>query len=94
MDPPLHSRVKLAEWTAAGKSRPKQPKMQTSAGKVLASILWDAPVILLINYLEKGNAINSKYYIALLVYLKEEIAKKQSQMKKKKKGLFHQDNAP
>ena len=26
-----------AEWTAAGESRPKQPKTQTSADKVLAS---------------------------------------------------------
>ena len=34
------------------------------------------------DYLEKGRTINSKYYIALLVYLKEEIAKKWPQMKK------------
>ena len=27
-----------AEWTAAGESRPKQTKMQTSAGKVLATV--------------------------------------------------------
>ena len=44
-----------------------------------------------IDYLEKGRTINSEYYIALLVCLKEEIAKKQPQMKKK--VLFHQDNA-
>ena len=36
---------------------------------------------------------NSEYYIALLVHLKEEIAKKWSQVKNKK-VLFHQDNAP
>ena len=34
-----------------------------------------------------------KYFIALLVHLKEEIAKKWPQIKKKK-VLFHQDNAP
>ena len=66
--------------------------MQTSAGKVLASVFWDAQGILFIDYLEKGRTINSKYYIALLVSLKEEIAKTQPQMKKKK-VLFHQDNA-
>ena len=66
--------------------------MQTSAGKVLASEFWDAQSILFIDYLEKGRTINSKY-IALLLHLKEEIAKKQSQMKKKK-VLFHQGNAP
>ena len=81
-----------AEWTAAGESRPKQPKTQTSAGKVLASEFWNSKAILFINYLEKGRTINSKYHIALLVCLKEEIAKKWPQMKKKK-VLFHQDNA-
>ena len=56
-------------------SCPKQPKMQTSAGKVLASVFWDAQGILFIDYLEKRRIINSKY-ITLLVCLKEEIGKK------------------
>ena len=89
----LESNWQSAEWTAAVESRPKQPKIQTSAGKVLASVFWDAQGILFIDYFEKGRTINSEYYIALLVCLKEEIAKKQPQMKKKK-VLFHQDNAP
>ena len=29
------------EWTAAGESRPKRPKTQISAGKVLTSVFWD-----------------------------------------------------
>ena len=40
--------------------------------------------ILFIDYLEKGNRINSEYYMALLVRLKEEIAKKKSHMNRKK----------
>ena len=54
-----------AELTGAGQSRPKQPKMQTSADKVLASVFWDAQGILFIGYLEKGRTINSEYHIAL-----------------------------
>ena len=65
-----------AEWTVGVESCPKQSKMQTSAGKVLASIFWDAQDILSLNYLKKGRTTNTKYHIALLVYLKEEIAKK------------------
>ena len=80
----LESNQQSAEWTAEGESCPKQPKMQTSAGKVLASIFWDVQGIFFINYLKKGRTITNKYYIALLVHLKEEIAKKQPQMKKKK----------
>ena len=59
-------------------------------------VFWDVQGILFINYLEKGRTINSEYYeyyIALLVHLKEEIAKKRPQMKKEK-VLFYQDNAP
>ena len=71
-----------AEWTAAGKSRPKRPKMQTS--KVLTSVFWDVQCILFINYLKKGSTINSQYFITLLAHLKEEITKKCPRMKKKK----------
>ena len=41
-----------AEWTTAGESCPKRPKMLASAGKVLVSIFWDAQGILFIDYLE------------------------------------------
>ena len=46
------------------------------------AVFWDVQGILFINYLEKEKTINSEYYIALLVCLKEEIVKKQLQMKK------------
>ena len=78
------SNLQSAEWTAAGKSHPKQPKTQTSAGKVLASVFWNVQGILFIDYLEKGRPINSEYYIALFVCFKDEIAKKRLQVKKKK----------
>ncbi|XP_018349932.1 PREDICTED: histone-lysine N-methyltransferase SETMAR-like [Trachymyrmex septentrionalis] len=82
-----------AEWTAAGESRPKRPKTQTSAGKVMASVFWDAHGILFIDYLEKGGRINSEYYMALLTRLKAEIVENRPHMAKKK-IIFHQDNAP
>ena len=80
----LESNRQSAVWTAGGENHPKQLKKQTSAGKVLTIVFWDAQGILFINYLEKGITINSEYYIALLVHLKKEIAKKRPQMKKKK----------
>lgn len=82
-----------AEWLEAGESRPKRPRTQQSAGKVLASIFWDAKGIIFIDYLEKGKTINSEYYMSLLTRLKEEIAAKRPHMNKKKL-LFHHDNAP
>ncbi|KAM8718912.1 hypothetical protein ACLKA7_011591 [Drosophila subpalustris] len=82
-----------AEWHAAGESRPKRPKTQQLAGKVMASVFWDAHGIIFIDYLQKGQTISSDYYMALLERLKYEIAKKRPHMAKKK-VLFHQDNAP
>ena len=65
-----------AECTAKGGNHPKRTKTQMSAGMVSNSVFWDAYGILFIDYLEKGRTIESEYYIALLVRLKEEIAKK------------------
>ena len=60
------SKRQSSEWTAAGESRPKRPKTQQWAGKVMASIFLDGKGIIYIDYLEKGKTINSEYYIALL----------------------------
>ena len=70
------------EWITKDKNCTKRPKIQFSGGKALTSIFWDAHGISFIDYLEKGRTINSEYYIALLMCLKKEIAKK-------KKVFFH-----
>lgn len=82
-----------AEWTASDEPNPKRGKTQQSAGKVMASVFWDAHGIIFIDYLQKGQTINSDYYIALLERLKIKIAEKRPHLAKKK-VLFHQDNAP
>ena len=86
------TKISLAECTA-NESRPKGPKTQQWAGKVMASAFWDAHGILIIDYLEKGKTINSAYYMALLDILSAEIKKKRPHMQKKK-VLLYQDNAP
>ena len=72
----LESNWQSAEWAAADESRPKRPKTLTSTGKVLVSVFWDVQSILFLDYLVKGRTISSEYYIAILVPLKEKIAKK------------------
>jgi hypothetical protein len=49
----------------------------------LASVFWYVRGIIFIDYLEKGQTINSKYYIALLERLNDEIQKKRPHLKKK-----------
>jgi hypothetical protein len=71
--------------TERDEPNPKRRKTQRSAGKVMASVFWDARGIIFIDYLEKSQTINSEYYIALLKrLLNDEIKKKRLHLKKKK----------
>ena len=45
------SKRQSAEWCVAGESRPKPPKTQQSAGKVMASVFSDTHGIIYIEYL-------------------------------------------
>ena len=77
-----------SRWEAS-----KAAKTQMWAGKVMASVFWDAHGVLFVDYVEKGKTINSERYIGQSMHLRNEIGEKRLQMKKKK-VLFHQDNAP
>lgn len=81
------------QWVEVGGSAPKKAKSIASAGKVMASVFWDAKGILLIDYLAKGRTITGEYYSNLLDQLDTKIREKRPGLKKKK-IIFHQDNAP
>ncbi|KAF7271646.1 hypothetical protein GWI33_015495 [Rhynchophorus ferrugineus] len=53
----LKSNRRSSEWTAHDEPAPKRRKTQQSAGKVMASVFWDAHGIIFINYLEKGSTM-------------------------------------
>jgi len=48
------SKQQSKQWTEAGCSAPKKTRSVPSAGKVMASVFWDAEGIMFIDYLEKG----------------------------------------
>ena len=50
-------------------SAPKRLKMQQSAGKVLASVFWDAHRIIFIHCLEKGKTITVRRKISEVILL-------------------------
>lgn len=87
------SKKQSKQWVEAGGSAPKKAKSVPSAGKVMASVFWDAKGILLIDYLPKGQTINGEYYANLLDQLDAKIRENRPGLKKKK-IIFHQDNAP
>jgi len=69
------------EWRHSGSLRPKEFRVQKSTGKFLASIFWDEDGILFIDYLPKGQTINSEYYSSLSVQMKDIL-------KDKRRGKF------
>lgn len=81
------SKQQSKQWTEAGVSGPKKAKTVKSAGKVMATVFWDARGIIFIDYLEKGKTINSQYYCALLDRLSEEIKIKRPHLAKKKSSF-------
>ena len=81
------------EWKNPGSPTPKRPKRSISAGKVMASVFWDAEGIIMIDYLEKGKTMTSDRYCTLLSQLKEKIKSKR-RGKLQRGVLYHQDNAP
>ena len=71
---------------------PKKAKTMKSAGKVMATVFWDARGIVHIDYLPSKHSIDGDYYAALLDRFNNILKKKRPHLAKKK-VLFHQDNA-
>jgi histone-lysine N-methyltransferase SETMAR len=67
------SKKQSRQWTAACSSAPKKTRSVPSAGKVMASVFWDAEGILFIDYHEKGKTITGEYYSNLLTKLDKKI---------------------
>jgi len=85
------SKNQSKQWTETGCSVPKKTMLVPSAGKVMASVFWDAEGILFIDYLEKDKKITGEYYSNILTRLGEKIREKSSGLQKR--SIFYQDNA-
>ena len=76
-----------------GSPAPKRAKTVCSAGKLMASVFWDAGGVLLVNYLEKGKTITGQYYVDLPMQFREQIKVKR-RGKLSRGVIFHQDSPP
>lgn len=81
------------QWTFRGESAPKKAKSVPSAGKVMATIFWDAKGIILIDFLPPRKTITGQYYSGLLDRFDAKLKETRPHLAKKK-VLFHHDNAP
>ena len=65
-----------SQWVGPGSPRPKKFKTQPSAGKVMATVFWDAKGVILLDFLPKRNTITGVYYANLLDQLRAAISEK------------------
>ena len=67
---------------------PKKLKTQPSAGKVMATVFWDAKCVIMLDFLSKRSTITSMYYERLRPAIR-----KKRRGKLRKGVLLQQDNA-
>ena len=89
----MSQRIKLSHhWVGPGSPRPKKFKTQPSAGKVMATVFWDAKGVIMLDFLPKRSTITGVYYANLLDQLRTAIPEKR-RGKLSKGVLLQQDNA-
>ena len=89
----MSQRIKLSrQWVGPGSPRLKKLKTQPSAGKVMATVFWDAKGIIMLDFLPKRSTITGVYYANLLDQLRTAIREKR-RGKLSKGVLLQQDNA-
>ena len=89
----MSQRIKLSrQWIGPGSPGPKKFMTQPSAGKVMATVFWDAKGVIMLDFLPKRSTITGVYYANLLDQLRTAIHEKR-RGKLSKGVLLQQDNA-
>ena len=86
------NKAQSRQWVGPGSPRPKKFKTQPSAGKVMATVFWDAKAVIIVHVLPKRSTITGVYYANLLDKLRTAIHEKR-RGKLSKGVLLQQDNA-
>ena len=86
------NKAQSRQWVGPGSPRPKKFKTQPSAGKVMATVFWDAKSVIMLDFLPKRSTITGVYYANLLDQLRTAIREKR-RGKVSKGVLLQQDNA-
>ena len=60
------NKAQSRQWVGPGSPRPKKFKTQPSAGKVMATVFWDANGVIMLDFLPKRRTITGVYYANLL----------------------------
>ena len=87
------NKAQSRQWVGPGSPRPNKFKTQPSAGKVMATVFWDAKGVIMLDFLPKRSTITGVYNANLLDQLRTAIRKKKRRGKLSKGVLLQQDNA-
>ena len=86
------NKAQSGQWVGPGSPRQKKFKTQSSAGKLMATVFWDAQGVIMLDFLAKKSTITGAYYANLLDQLSPAIREK-CRGKLSKGILLQQDNA-
>ena len=86
----LESKRQTIEWRHVNSQLKKKFKTLPSAGKVMCTVFWERKGVMLLDFLEWGQNINSDSYIAMLSKLKARISRVRPE--KKTAFLLQHDN--
>ena len=70
------NKAQSRQWVGPGSPRPKKFKTQPSAGKVMATVFWNAKGVIMLDLLPKRSTITGVYYVNLLDQLRTAIREK------------------
>ena len=81
------------QWKHKDSPAPKKFRTQPSAGKVMATVFWDAKGVIMLDYKPNKTTITGAYYADIMRKLRDAIKKKRRGMLTAGVLLLH-DNAP
>ena len=90
-EPENKAQISSCQWVGPGSPRLPRFKTQPSAGKVMATVFWDAKGVIMLDFLPKRSTITGVYYENLLDQLRTTIHEKR-RGKLSKDVLLQQDN--
>ena len=86
------NKAQSLQWVGPGSPRPQKFKTQPSAGKVIATVFWDAKGVIMLDFLLKRSTITGVYYTNLLDQLRTAVREKRRG--KLSKGATGQRESP
>ncbi len=87
------TKLQLSHWLTADAPRPKKALRIPGNKKTMLTLFCDAKGMILMDWLEPKDKIDSARYIQTLSKLKENLCQKRPELWKDRKFLLHQDNA-